>query len=80
MKWCLMERYVVQLLFFSWSTAFASLPTGCYQQVKSNSMRQKAETLVKKPLVAEVPLPLFLMECRDKGDEAAVPKCSVCSV
>lgn len=33
MKWCLMERYVVQFLFLSWSTVFASLlirmlPTG----------------------------------------------------
>lgn len=28
MKWCLMERYVVQLLFLCWSRVFTSLPIG----------------------------------------------------
>lgn len=41
-------------------------------------MRQKAGTLVTKPVV--VPVPLFLRECRDKDNEAAVSKGSVCSL
>ncbi|KAF4788489.1 Glutamate decarboxylase 2 [Turdus rufiventris] len=45
-------------------------------KVRSNSVRQKAGTLVTKPVV--VPVPLFLRECRDKDNEAAPQHTNVC--
>lgn len=44
MKWCLMERYVVQLLFLSWSTVFASLPLGMLPtgQIKQHEAESRA--------------------------------------